>query len=183
MHLILPKLLRITFTLVISFFFLSGCGDDESQSSQVTVTQLPNKPFVTNTNLFIEQPGHTEEEPNVKEYEGPWFRFAFDIVNNSTEQLIVASWSMEIESADGQKQSSFPELPENQVYITEPPIQPGGTWEAHIRWIIDSLPETQDNNFKYQVEVTFNGFFIPADSDNLLEPTGRFEKKIRFSTE
>jgi hypothetical protein len=177
------KPLRFSLTLLLGFLLVSGCGEDESASSQVTITQLPATPFVTNTNLFIEQPGHTEEEPNIKEYEGPWFRFAFDIINDSPEQLIVASWSMEVESADGQKMSASPELPEGQVYITEPPIQPGETWEARVRWIIDGLPEMENGNFKYRVEVTFDGFFIPADSDDLLAPTDRFTKKIRFSTE
>ncbi len=174
------------FTLTTGCLFLvSGCGDEESDSSAIEVSNLPSKPIVINNNFSYPLPDHTEDEPSLKQVTGPWFKVGFQFINNSDKKLIIATFNAEVSAVGNnsvaQYSPSLDEIEEDRIYLTQPALEPGETRTPEVVFYFDALPATDSSS--YSAEITFTGFFLEPEAENDLNPIGRFEKKIRFRTE
>lgn len=181
-----PKAFRLSIVILSLFLFLSGCGEDDSPSSQVTIESVDDSPLVSLEDRTLFLPGHTDENPRTKELTGPWFRTSFQFVNNTEYKLVISSYRAEITAPDGSESTATPDFPDGRFYITEPALEPGESRSPTDIFFFESLPgevESNSDSFRYRVKIKFIGFFLAADAENDFNPVERFSQTIQFTTE
>lgn len=172
MYLILRGLLLILITSSLSCF-----NNEESDSGKISFTALPDTPIVINAPKKVN--GLNGDEISL---EKPWFKFKFQLTNNSDLDLVIVAMKLRVAGSDTEYvvDSSYVSASADALITVDKRNQTTkepttATFAGFIYF--GGLPD-QGGSFSYTIEVEPLGWF---GSD--IEQEGRFNGIYTFSTQ